>query len=237
MPVIWEQVMVEGSPMWCHIHTPVGAGPFPGVVVVMHAPGVDAFIQDICERLALEGYVAIAPDLYHRETEEQAKDDPITRMGRLRDAEIAQDINAALDHLRSLRQVSPERIGIVGFCMGGRIAYMMAALNPSFRACVDFYGGNIAVPWGEGPSPLDLTPKISCPVLGLFGAEDTNPSPEDVARLDAALTRHNKPHEFHIYPGAGHAFMNQARPSYRPEAARDAWQRCLDFLGRYLKGP
>jgi carboxymethylenebutenolidase len=97
----------------------------------------------------------------------------------------------------------------------------MAAISPSLG--------------GKGPHPLDLTPQINCPVLGLFGAEDTNPSPEDVARLDAALTRHNKPHEFHTYPGAGHAFMNQARPSYRPEAARDAWQRCLEFLGRHLK--
>jgi len=200
----------------------------------MHAPGVDAFIQGICEKLALAGFAAIAPDLYHRESEEQAKDEPLVRMGRLKDAEIAKDINAALQHLCSYRQVARDRVGIIGFCMGGRIAYMMAALNPSFRACVDFYGGNIAVPWGEGPSPLDLTPQIGCPVLGLFGAEDANPSPQDVARMEAELRRNGKEYQFHIYPGAGHAFMNEARPSYRPEAAQDAWQRCTAFLSRHL---
>jgi carboxymethylenebutenolidase len=235
MPQRWEQVTVDGSPMGCFLAAPEGAGPFPGVLVVQHAPGVDEFIQEICQRLAGEGYVAIAPELYHRETEEQRQDDPLTRMGRLRDAEIARDVDAAVERLRSLPEVDGERVGIVGFCMGGRVALMMAALNPAFKACVDFYGGNIMVAWGEGPAPIDLVPQLRCPVLGLFGAEDTNPSPQDVARLDQEMTRHGKPHQFHSYPGAGHAFLNRFRPTYRPEAAADAWRKCLDFLARHLR--
>lgn len=118
--------------------------------------------------------------------------------------------------------------------MGGRVTYMMAALNPAFKAAVDCWGGNVFVPWGDGPAPFDLTERISCPLLGLFGEDDPNPSPADVARIDAELTRLGKVHEFHIYPGAGHAFMNESRPSYREEAARDAWQRCIDWFRRYL---
>jgi carboxymethylenebutenolidase len=235
MPVRWDQVTVDDSPMWCHLHVPVGAGPFPGVVVIMHAPGVDGFIQGICERLALAGYAAIAPDLYHRETEEQAKDPPLQRMARLQDDQIVRDVNAALEHLRSLKEVDRERVAIMGFCMGGRVAFMMACLNPAFRACVDFYGGNKMVAWGEGPAPFDLASQLSCPMLGLYGQEDTNPSPADVARLDEELTRLGKPHEFHMYPGAGHAFMNEDRPSYRHDAAQDAWRKVMDFLAQHLR--
>jgi carboxymethylenebutenolidase len=91
------------------------------------------------------------------------------------------------------------------------------------------------VPWGEGPAPFARTDRIGCPVLGLFGRDDTNPSPADVDKLDAELTRLGKAHEFHSYAGAGHAFMNEARPSFRPEAAEDAWARCLAWFGRHLR--
>ncbi len=91
------------------------------------------------------------------------------------------------------------------------------------------------VPWGEGPSPFDLSKDIDCPVLGLFGEDDPNPSPSDVAKLDAELTKLGKTHEFHSYPGAGHAFMNEGRPSYRPEAAEDAWMKCVAWFDKHLR--
>ena len=117
----------------------------------------------------------------------------------------------------------------------GRVAYLVAAHSPELKAAVVFYGGNIMAPWGEGPAPFDLSERIRCPVLGLFGEEDGNPNPTDVAKLDAELTRLGKAHEFHSYPGAGHAFMNEDRPSYRPEAARDAWTKCVAWFERHLK--
>jgi carboxymethylenebutenolidase len=89
-------------------------------------------------------------------------------------------------------------------------------------------------PWGEGPAPFDLADRINCPLLGLFGADDGNPNPNDVAKLDAELTRLGKAHEFHSYAGAGHAFMNVGRPSHREEAAADAWRRCTAFFRQHL---
>ena len=98
-----------------------------------------------------------------------------------------------------------------------------------------FYGGNIMKPLGDGPAPFERTPQIACPMLGLFGLDDPNPSPADVDRIDAELTRHGVPHEFHRYAGAGHAFLNFSNAErYRPDQASDAWHKALAFLGRHL---
>lgn len=230
----WDTVQVDGAPMRCYVTVPDGSGPFPAVIVIQHAGGVDAFVQTMTDRIAEAGFVGVAPDLYHREDPSTA-DDPMTRMSRLRDRTIVADVSAAIEHAKALPEVRAERIGITGFCMGGRVAYLMATKRPDLRAVVVFYGGNIFVPWGEGPSPFEGTARIACPILGLFGEDDPNPSPSDVARLDAELTRLGKPHEFHSYAGAGHAFMNEGRPSYRPDAARDAWRRCVAWFDQYLK--
>lgn len=230
----WDTIDTADGKMRCYVSAPGTAGPHPAVIVIQHAGGVDEFIRRMSDRLAEAGFVAVAPDLYHRE-DPGSSDDPMTRMGRLRDRNIVADVNAAVDHARALAEVSPDRIGITGFCMGGRVAYLMAASNPAFKAAVVFYGGNIMVPWGEGPAPFDLSSRIGCPVLGLFGEDDPNPSPADVAKIDAELTRLGKAHEFHSYPGAGHAFMNEDRPSYREAAARDAWRRCIEWFNRYLR--
>jgi len=228
----WDTITTADGEMRCYVS---GGGPAPGIVVAQHAGGVDDFIRGMCDRWAEAGYVAIAPDLYHRE-EPGSSDDPMTRMNRLRDRTIIADMNAAVEHAKSLPEVQAERLGVTGFCMGGRVAYLMASQNAAFKASVVFWGGNIMQAWGSGPTPFDLTGKISCPVLGLFGDDDPNPTPADVAKIDAEMTRLGKPHEFHSYAGAGHAFMNENRPSYREEASRDAWLRCNDFFGRYLKG-
>jgi carboxymethylenebutenolidase len=232
MSTRWETVPVEDGDMRCYIATSAGRAPAPGVVVCMHAPGVDPFIQDIVGRLGKAGFAAIAPDLYHRDP--ATDDDPLIRMGRLRDHLILRDLSAATSYLRGLPQVDRKRVGSIGFCMGGRIAYLHAASDPGLGIAVVFYGGNILVSWGDGPSPFERTADIACPVLGLFGQEDKNPSPADVTRIDEELTRLGKPHEFHSYAGAGHAFLNFTRPSYRPEAAADAWEKCLSALLRYL---
>jgi len=220
--------------MRCYVSAPPGGGLHPAVIVIQHAGGVDEFVRRMCDRLGKAGFVAVAPDLYHREAP-GSSDDPMTRMGRLRDRNIVADVNAAVEHARGLAEVREDSIGITGFCMGGRVAYLMAASNPAFKAAVVFYGGNIMVPWGEGPAPFDLSPQIGCPVLGLFGEDDPNPNPADVAKIDAELTRLGKTHEFHSYSGAGHAFMNEDRPSYREAAAKDAWQRCIEWFNRYLR--
>ena len=176
----------------------------------------------------------VAPDLYHSE-EPGNSDDPLTRMGRLRDVTIVADVNAAIEHIKGLPEARVDRVGITGYCMGGRVTYLMAAKNADLKAAVVCWGGNIMVPWGEGPAPFDLSKNIDCPILGLFGEEDPNPNPADVAKLDAELSKLGKVHEFHSYPGAGHAFMNEARPSYRPEAAADAWKKCVAWFDKHLR--
>lgn len=234
MPSRHDTLSVDGSDMRTYISTPDSSGSFPAVIVIQHASGVDDFIRSFADRLAQEGYVAAAPDLYHRE-ESGTADDAMGRMGRLKDVNIINDVNACIRHLVSDSAVLSERIGITGFCMGGRVAYLMAAASPDIKASVVFYGGNTMTSWGEGTAPFDLTSQISCPVMGLFGEEDGNPSPEDVKKIDEELTKHGKTHEFHSYSGAGHAFMTGGRPSYREEAASDAWDKALGWFNKYLK--
>lgn len=147
---------------------------------------------------------------------------------------MIKDVNAPVDFLHGHRLVNGESLGIVGFCMGGRVAYLMAAANPSLKAAVSYYGGNIMLPWGAGASPFDRTGEIHCPLLGLFGEDDANPSPADMRKLDAELSRLGKVHEFHSYPGAGHAFMNRRGDRYRADADRDSWPKTLAFFAKHL---
>jgi carboxymethylenebutenolidase len=234
MPSRWDTISADGQTMRCFVSAPDAAGPFPAVVVIQHAGGVDEFVRSRCDALAEARFVAVAPDLYHRD-DPNSGDDPPTRMSRLRDTSIVADVNAAIEHTKVLPEIQADRMGITGYCMGGRVTYLIAAKNPDLKAAVVCWGGNIMVPWGEGPAPFDLSKDIGCPILGLFGDEDPNPSPADVAKLEAELTRLGKTHEFHSYKGAGHAFMNEGRPNYRPEATQDAWKKCVAWFDKYLR--
>jgi carboxymethylenebutenolidase len=155
----------------------------------------------------------------------------------LRDVTVIQDINATIGFLKNHTRVEAGRIGIVGFCMGGRVVYLMSAVNPDIKAGVMYYGSDPFSPWGDGPAPFDLTNKIACPIMGHFGADDVNPSPADMRKLDAELTRHGKAHEFYSYPGAEHAFANFGSAKYREHAASASWPRTFDFFSRHLGGP
>jgi carboxymethylenebutenolidase len=228
----WDRIHVDGSPMRLYVGTPSLGRAFPAVIVIQHGPGVDKFIEDRVENLAQHGYLAIAPDLYHRQTE---GGDMMSRIGRLRDPEVISDVNAAVNYARRLKDTQLGDVGIIGFCMGGRVAYLMAASKPVFKAAGVFYGGNIMKAWGDGPTPFDLTPYIHCPIAGFFGQDDTNPSPGDVDKIAAQLDKYRKPREFHRYEGAGHAFLNFTNPvTFREEQARDAWEKLIPFLQRHL---
>ena len=229
----WEKVPVDNSSMPLYVSVPESDGPVPGIVVVHGQSGLENFIRDTTHMLALQGYVAVAPNLYHRDPPD-CKDDNPTRKSRLRDTGIINDINAAIGFLKNHNRVEGSRLGIVGFCMGGRIVYLMSAASKDLKASVMFYGGGTMVPFGEGPSPFDRTRKISCPIQGHFGADDKNPSPEDMRKLDAELSRCNKPHEFHSYAGAAHAFANTGSANYRPHAAALAWPKATEFFSRHL---
>jgi carboxymethylenebutenolidase len=231
MTVRWESTQVDGKPMRVYVGVPDRAGPLPGVIVAQHAGGVDAQMQDVVHRLHREGYVAAAPELFHRQPADM---DPGKRSSALFDNEIIADLNATIAHLKTLR-VTVAPLGMVGFCMGGRVSYLAATSIAEFSAAAVFYGGNIFKAFGDGPSPFERTPGIQCPLIGFFGAEDANPSPDDVKKIDAELTRLKKPHEFHTYLDAGHAFHNFLGERYRERAARASWSQLLAFFTVHLK--
>ncbi len=243
----WDRIDVDASPMRLYVGMPSLGRAFPAVIVIHPGSGVDKFTEDRVENLAQQGYLAIAPDLYHRQTSAAAgvssaaagvldDGDVLTRIGRLRDPEVISDVNAAVNYARRLKDTQLGDVGIIGFCMGGRVAYLMAASKPVFKAAGVFYGGDIMRAWGNGPTPFDLTPYIHCPIAGFFGAEDANPSPADVDRIAAQLDKYRKPREFHRYPDAGHAFLSFTNPAtYREGPARDAWDKLIPFLQRNLQ--
>lgn len=234
MPVRWDTTKVGGQKMRVYIGVPDTQPKRAGILVAQHGGGIDGFVQDVVNRLFRRGYVAAAPELYHRQPPNIA--DNLARIGMLKDDEIIADMNATLAHIKSLKEPAVGPVGIVGFCMGGRVSYLMAAANAEIKACTVFYGGNILKPWGAPPTPFERTKDIKCPVIGFFGVEDTNPSPEDVQKIDAEMTRLGKPHEFHTYHGAGHAFQNFLDAArYRERPARGSWTEMLAFFGQHLK--
>jgi carboxymethylenebutenolidase len=230
----WQQTESDNNPMPLYVSVPDGAGPFPALVVIQHQTGVDEFMQGMAQRLAGAGYVAAVPNLYHRDGPD-CQDDPRARSQRLGDRRVINDIEATVKYLQNHRTVVANRIGIIGFCMGGRVVYLAAAGNPAFKAAVTFYPGNTGRAWGRDiPSPFERTAEINCPIQGHFGDDDKNPSPEDREKLAAELTKHQKTYEFYAYTGAGHAFMDHTKESFRPGAAAEAWPRTVDFLHRHL---
>ncbi|MFQ5936974.1 MAG: dienelactone hydrolase family protein [Acidiferrobacterales bacterium] len=228
-----ESIKVSDQNMPVYGNLPSGAGRFAGVVVIQHAGGVDEFTRTMADRMADAGYAAVAPDLYHRLDPGL---EPTQKRQLLKDREIIADVNATVDFMQGHDAVDGERLGITGFCMGGRVVYLMAAANPHFRAAVAYYGGNIMVPWGEGvAAPFARTEEIGCPLMFHFGEEDPNPSQDDMHKLDAELTRFDKSHEFYTYPNAGHGFMDFTNPErYREAAEKASWPRTLDFFARHL---
>ena len=227
----WESVTVDGGEMPVYVALPDGGGPAPGVVVVHYAGGVDAFVQSIVERFAGDGLAAIAPSLFHRDANSQ--DSGMDRMMRLPVGQFVRDLAAARAHLGSRPGGRVGGIGVTGIGIGGPVAWLAAAGDEGFGAAVVFYPGRMTEPWAGGPSPLAAAAALRCPVLGLFGDDDDDPSPEQVRELDRELTAHGLVHEFHSYSGAGHGFLSEGRPIYRPEAAKTAWAEAVRwFRGR-----
>jgi carboxymethylenebutenolidase len=231
----WENVKVDGSNMPLYVSTPASGENLPGIVVVHGQSGLEDFVKDTTHMLALQGYAAVAPNLYHRDGPDCKDANPV-RKARLRDTTIIDDINAAIGFLKNHQQVNGGKLGIVGFCMGGRLVYMMSSASKELTAGVMFYGSSTMVPFGDGPSPFERTREIGCPIQGHFGADDQNPSPEDMRKLDAELTKFGKPHEFHSYAGAAHAFVNSGSRNYRPHAAALSWPKATEFFSRHLVG-
>jgi carboxymethylenebutenolidase len=200
-----------------------GAG--PGVVVIQEWWGLVAHIQDVCERFARQGFIALAPDLYHGKAASEPDEARKLLMEMDRDRAV-REIIAAIGYLKGLEQVSPKKVGVVGFCMGGMLTITTAAASDQLDAAVAFYGL---------PRDLNLAGNIRVPLLGLFAEHDHSFSPETVKEFEKALEKSASAYETHIYPGTQHAFFNDARPHiYNPQAAQDAWERTLRWFKQYL---
>jgi carboxymethylenebutenolidase len=215
-------------------------GTYGGVVVIHHMPGYDDATKEIARKFAAHGYAAIVPNLYSREAPGASPDDAAAAaraQGGVPDERLVGDVAGGIEALRALPGANG-KVATIGYCSGGRQSFL-AAVSLDLDAAVDCYGAFVVGTPPEG-FPLAVTPLVdrvgdlSCPLLGLFGAEDQYPSPEQVTELEEALKAAGKPYEFHTYEGAGHAFFAVDRPSYRPEAAVDGWRRIWEFFGRYL---
>ena len=214
--------------------------PRGGVVVIHHMPGYDPQTKEIARNFAYHGYNAVVPNLYWREAPGASPDDAAATAranGGVPDARLVGDVAGAAEYLKGLSN-SNGKVGTIGYCSGGRQSFL-AAVSLDLDAAVDCYGAFIVGEIPEGMplkvTPIvDKTPNLACPLLGLFGEDDSYPSPAQVAELEEALKANGKTYEFHSYPGAGHSFFSVNRPAYRPEAATDGWEKIFAFYGKYL---
>lgn len=230
----FAEVEVGGCPMRILHTAPAGAGPHPAMVIMFHRGGFDDFTAKLANDLAAAGYVTATPDVYHYPpVHEKAEDNDFPR-----DPEIIADISATIKYLASRGDVDMNRLGIIGHCMGGRMSFLGASTHPEFKACVAYYSGNMFKPWSDnGPTPFELLKDLKAEVAGFFGNDDGNPSPEDVDKIDAELTRLGIKHDFNRYDGAGHAFQNfMSDERYRPDQTADSWGKTVPFLDGVLKG-
>ncbi len=233
-------VPTPDGPMEAFRAAPPRGEPAPAVVVFQEAFGVDDHIASVCRRLARAGYLAIAPELYHREGAGVVRGyDDFDRvrplLAGLTNTGIASDLRATLALVRSDARVDPRRVGTVGFCVGGFAAFL-AACRTDVAAAVSYYGGGIVRQRpGLALDPLLAEASgIACPLLAFFGEEDASIPATDVEAIRKGLRALGRTFAIVTYPGAGHGFFNDARSSYRADAAVDAWNRTLEWLGRHL---
>jgi carboxymethylenebutenolidase len=220
---------------------PAGKGKYPAVLVIPEIFGMHEHIKDVTRRFAREGFLGITFEPYAREggvlhlpdiDAVRKVVDPVP------DARVMGDLDALVAYVKKHPAARPDRIGVTGFCRGGMYTLLFAAHSPEVKAAVSWYGAikPAKTPGVRTAGPIDLAAQITAPVLGLYGAEDLGIPVADVREMEAALKAAGKTAEFVIYPGAPHAFFADYRPSYRAEAAKDAWGRCLGWFNKYLKG-
>ena len=219
---------------------PLGAGPFPGMVLIHHLPGWDEWYREATRKFAHHGYATISPNLYFRDGHGTPEDvaAKVRGEGGVPDDQAVGDVDGAMRYLRSLSYING-KVGVFGTCSGGRHAFLSACRVQGFDAAIECWGGNVVMPpenlTAKQPvAPIDYTKDLSCPLLGLFGEEDQSPTPEQVAKHEQEIKNHGKTYEFHMYPGAGHGFFYYHRPNYRQEQAVDGWQKIFTFLEKYL---
>jgi len=219
---------------------PSKEGEFPVVVVISEVWGIHEYIKDVTRRFAKEGYYAVAPELFSREGVNLAAETDVQKvLGVVFNAPIERivgDVRATADYARKQPAARGERAGVTGFCWGGGITLIVPAFYKDTSAAVAWYGPPKRVQKGDKPvAALDVAAEVPCPVLLLYGGADQGIPSADIDAEEAALKAVGRTVEKHVYPGVGHAFFADYRPSYNADAAKDGWARCLDWFQKYLK--
>ena len=220
---------------------PATGGPFPVVLVVQEIFGVHEHIKDVCRRFAKEGYCAIAPELYARQGDVSKLTDYreifAQVVSKVPDTQVMSDLDAAIAWAAKAGSGDPARVAVTGFCWGGRITWLYAAHNPALKAGVAWYGRLVGESTELQPRfPLDVASELKAPVLGLYGEKDQGIPLEDVEKMRAALAAAKQPSEIVVFPEAPHGFHADYRPSYRADAAKDAWAQCLAWFRKHGVG-
>lgn len=227
------QIPVEGTTMGGYVARPADAERRPAVIVFMEIFGINSHIRDVVERVAKEGYVALAPDYFHRTGpgveygyDDEGMQKGMALLNQLKADEMVADARATIKFLESRNDVRGDRIGAVGFCIGGHMTYLTACAT-GVKAAASFYGGGIAAPQGPGggKSTVSRTPEISGRILCLFGEKDTLIPQAQVEIIQQALKDADVHHEVVVYPDADHGFFCDQRATYQEAAAKDAWER------------
>jgi carboxymethylenebutenolidase len=230
----------NGDIINAYLARPLGKGPFPAMVLAHHMPGWDEWYREATFRFANHGYVTITPNLYFRSGHGTPEDvaAKVRGEGGIADDQAVGDLGGAMKYLRSLPYVS-NKAGIFGTCSGGRHAYLTACRVQGFDAIIDCWGGRVVMTPDQlndkfPVSPLEYTKDLSAPILGLFGNDDSSPTPEQVDQHEAELKKLNKDYEFHRYDGAGHGFFYYHAAMYRQPQAVDGWKKVFAFLEKHL---
>jgi carboxymethylenebutenolidase len=201
-------------------------GKGPGVIVIQEWWGLVDHIKDVCDRFAAEGYVALAPDFYHGKTA-KSPDEAGKLMMAMQIEQAEKDLRGAIQYLLNHEAATGDKVGIIGFCMGGALALYAATRNSQVGACVVFYGGH--------PKVKPDLPNLQAPMLGIYAERDGFVTPDSVRDLERQLKELGKSVEMHIYPNVDHAFFNDQRPEiYNEKAAQDSWRRVIQFFAKHL---
>ena len=230
----------NGDTINAYFARPMGPGPYPGVVLIHHLPGWDELYREFTRKFAHHGYLAISPNLYSRDGHGTPEDvaAKVRSGGGVPDSQMVGDVQGSLNFLKASAACSG-KVGVMGTCSGGRHTVIAASQIDGFTAAADLWGGRVVMAPEtlneKNPvAPIDMTPDLKVPLLGLFGEDDGAPSPPEVAQHEEALKAAGKEYEFHMYPGAGHGFFYYDRGAYRQEQAVDGWNKLFAFFGKHL---
>ena len=242
--MIAEIISINGDknePISAYVARPLGAGPFPGMVLLHHAPGWDEWYREATRKFAHHGYAAISHNLYHRAGEGKADDvaAKVRAEGGVPDAQVIGDTEGAVAWLRAQPYLNG-KVGVIGTCSGGRHSLLVGIKVPGFNAVASLWGANVVVTPDkltpqQPEAVIDMIPDLNAPLIGLFGNDDMNPSPDQADTLEQSLKDNGKQYVFHRYDGAGHGFFYYHMPSYRQMQAMDGWDKVEEFFNRNLR--